>query len=640
MTQNNYDFIIVGGGPAGIMTAYKLNKENPSKTILLLEKNEKTLSDYKNIKGYNDIFKWSQAQNDPDFQYLFASEENKSVWMGKGLGGGTLHFGLQYIDSDYLIQKDFSEWTEHSGENIINAVNTITEAQKYNYTTQGPSSGYDELKTKIDNNDQADWYNNKIYSKDTTAVKTNRLLLGELIENNNEIDVEYGITIKKVNFVKKSNKKQIKSVEDFNEKKYYGNRIILCAGAIQTPAILQRSLIETEIQDGVITSNCGNKLYDHAGFYLMYAKKEQPNLSFTLNQDNLVKLNEYTTNKYIFKVTRPGGIGDNNVYDFTQWANDGNHPNGNNSIRKWVLSVDGKGNAKYELIYPHGNGTYNWNRGQNYRTLIGVFGSEINYDDLPANIKSDDLKNALFTQQEPQEQKEPIDLGFKSNEIISHIQSRDEDLKWQVYYSIIPNNENSIVLTFAQSTNLSESGKVLINDLDNNEIPPSVRLEHFGPGTIDSNNNEFINDLYNAFTINNTIMKDSGFQLYDYINQQFIPSDIFVTKEWIKNNYISIYHYHGTCQDIVDDTQKVNNTNNLYIGDISVLNKPWGGSTSFPALVTGYLVAKNISKDIENGDINGDKKIGIEDLNLVLKDWSSSQVTILNKIVSKFGSSI
>ena len=47
--------------------------------------------------GYDNIFNWSSAQNDPRFQYSFASDDNKSVWMDKELVC-TLHFGLQYID--------------------------------------------------------------------------------------------------------------------------------------------------------------------------------------------------------------------------------------------------------------------------------------------------------------------------------------------------------------------------------------------------------------------------------------------------------------------------------------------------------------------------------------------------------------
>ena len=38
MNTTNYDIIIVGGGIVGLATAYKLMNQNPSKTILVLEK--------------------------------------------------------------------------------------------------------------------------------------------------------------------------------------------------------------------------------------------------------------------------------------------------------------------------------------------------------------------------------------------------------------------------------------------------------------------------------------------------------------------------------------------------------------------------------------------------------------------------
>ena len=52
-------------------------------------------------------------------------------------------------------------------------------------------------------------------------------------------------------------------IQDYDENLYYGSNVILCAGAIQTPAILQRSNID-----------CGNSLYDHAGFTINYGKFE------------------------------------------------------------------------------------------------------------------------------------------------------------------------------------------------------------------------------------------------------------------------------------------------------------------------------------------------------------------------------
>ena len=48
----DYHFIIIGGGPSGIMCAYRLSKLNPEKKILILEKNSNTYEDYKTL-GYN-----------------------------------------------------------------------------------------------------------------------------------------------------------------------------------------------------------------------------------------------------------------------------------------------------------------------------------------------------------------------------------------------------------------------------------------------------------------------------------------------------------------------------------------------------------------------------------------------------------
>ena len=168
-----YDNVIVGGGPAGIMAAYNL-VNNPDKSILLLEKNEYTLDEYVNASdtGYDDIFKWSQSQNDPRFQYQFTSQDSKSVWMG-GLGGGTLHFGLQYIDSDQLIDHNFSEWKDDDGS-IINTVNNITGAERYSCGENTPNDKYYELKSYIDSvstSNNISVYNNKIYSNDITQAR-------------------------------------------------------------------------------------------------------------------------------------------------------------------------------------------------------------------------------------------------------------------------------------------------------------------------------------------------------------------------------------------------------------------------------------------------------------------------------------
>ena len=43
----DYHYIVVGGGAAGCMAAYRLSKKYPDKSIVILEINSNTLDDYK-----------------------------------------------------------------------------------------------------------------------------------------------------------------------------------------------------------------------------------------------------------------------------------------------------------------------------------------------------------------------------------------------------------------------------------------------------------------------------------------------------------------------------------------------------------------------------------------------------------------
>ena len=67
---------------------------------------------------------------------------------------------------------------------------------------------------------------------------------------------------------------------------------------------------------------------------------------------------------------------------------------------------------------------------------------------------------------------------------------------------------------------------------------------------------EYVNDIYNAYVKNHQLLTDRGYTL--------LSPQVLVNKQYIADNSDSIYHYHGSCADIVDEEQKVINTNNLY----------------------------------------------------------------------------
>ena len=268
-------------------------------------------------------------------------------------------------------------------------------------------------------------------------------------------------------------------LEDNNGKKYHGNNFILCAGAIQTPAILLRSGID-----------CANKLYDHIGYSLIYSKLTrieetitqpfQGEKKFNLNQTNLEILNDKNPGKYIFKVTN--GPGDGNVYDFTNWVN--LHPGGGSNITKWATDGIKNNNDRYELIYPSSHLTVNnmdrWPDSEDNFTEIGKFGEDIYYDNLPDNLKSNSLDKTLFPDQEIIVPKYvPTNLGLDTNNILTHVQTRDTEMKWQTYYSTIPGQETILVVTHATAGDLSGAGNIVL-DLEDINSNPLVTLNHFG----------------------------------------------------------------------------------------------------------------------------------------------------------------
>ena len=573
------DYIIVGGGPGGIMASYKINEFNPGKKIMLLEENSNTIEDYKN-KGYDNTSNWQLAMNDASFQNAFQSNNSKTIWLGKGLGGGTLHFGLQYIDN---INKNYEEW---SINNYFTDLSNITNVKKYDYQQNIPSEGWNNIKTILENSSNEvgiSVYNNKVYSTDLS--NNSRLLLGNLINDNSNINIQYGKKIERIIF----DGINVDYILDNCGNKYYTNNLILSAGAIKTPEILQRSGID-----------CGNKIFDHLGFNIVYGKLKRVETTttttttqefsgipeFQLNTTNIGKINEYSGREVYYATGSGVNSTDlNKVYDFSNWTNQ--HPGGSSAI----LRADGR---DWELKYPHSNSRWNSYK-SNFIEIDGKKLNEtINYNNLPSNLKSPSLYSNLFPDEEVTETITEVsylledDLSLNQNNVVNHLQTRDNSLNWQTYYSGIPGSNNMLIVTHALSTELTGSGSVKLNS-QTDQL--DISLDYYG-----NREDEMLEYLLDAFNKNDAILKLNGYTRINPAQDQVVN----ITKEYIKQVADSIYHYHGTAAigEVVDQNQKVIGYNNLYIADNSVLPNPWGGSSSVPAAITGIKCANNFKKNI------------------------------------------
>lgn len=312
----NFDYIIIGGGPAGIMSANRIAELKPESKILLIEKGKEKYADYKE-KGYNKLNNWLRAAYDVNFTTSFPSDKldlsNNTVGiaMGQGLGGGTNHFGLQYIDQIKMLSKSSpSEFATGEWEKILSCVNKVTKTKSYKYDNSFPLVLRNLNNVLLDNsNNGFDYgvYNNKIYSRD---LKT-RFSLASILEDKSNVYVMYDITVdridgdymgrggeymdddidtdyksglgtvqkgdvKKIMFFNKTNDIAEQPYIDVSEK----TQVILCAGAIFTSCILQRSgigLKNTLKKSGTYSKvglklrlPVGETLYDHAGVNLTY----------------------------------------------------------------------------------------------------------------------------------------------------------------------------------------------------------------------------------------------------------------------------------------------------------------------------------------------------------------------------------
>jgi hypothetical protein len=567
--EEEWDIIVVGGGPSGITCAYEFSKNQPDKKVLLLEKSKWTLNDYKD-SGYDDATQWFAAQNDPRWNYSFLSENEKSLMVGRGLGGGTNHFGGQWIDFlDFVI-----EFLPNLVEQFKKLVD-IFNPQRYNYDILENKS-YQTLFTALNNSDSFDTYNNRLYCSNLQTNK--RILPGEILEYLPNVKVKYDISISRI--LKEGD--QILGVVDENRNIYKGKNYVLSAGALATPEILLKSGITER-----------HTVYDHASINLVYVKqkviesKKVVNIYYTerelkelgLNVYNIGLGNEFDlTSKELNSYSNMTAI-----FRLTEKLTSEDIENINNGIlpKNQILLQSGMDGFPYVFDMQsfwsrnssrprHPGPSLERYLGESYdltSTLLGRHGNNF-WRLLKGKAKVIGIKGEIREETEVVQE----NLGFNPENYLNHLQTRDKDLLWQTYLSFLPGVPNYLVATYATSTELSH-GEIRL-DNENNLI---VKVNY---------NEKDINNILKAYNAMDPLLKKLGYSLID--------PRIQVNSEFINQTMNSIYHYHASCVELVDENYKMKDFNNLFISDLSVVPL-WPGSTSVPGLAVGLRVGQTLS---------------------------------------------
>ena len=547
------DVLILGAGPGGLSAAHKLTLRG--KSVRILEKSEHTLAEYKD-SNYDDTRLWQNAMGDARFSESFASSDGDTVWKGSGNGGGTLHFGLQYIDTESLIQ------SSELDPAIFAELQSLTQPQRYDYTHPAFNPNLANLRTSLEESSDFTTHNNKVYC--TNLETHSRLLYGDVYSSN----VTHGVHIDKLTM----DNQAVRYARDSQGKRHYAGSYVLAGGAITNPHILQNS--------GIATPD--TSMYDHLGFTVVYGKLvQQPVYSQVYDPDHLVTLNidtlqkiHNTTGRYVYKAegTNIPAVDTNKVWDFTNFTTQ--HIGGTAKITQWT--------STQTLVYPPTHSSLRWNSNKGKFPLIGDFEGSIRWGSLPNELQTDALAQSLgvpviSTGEIQGYEYIPQDLGLDNDNIVGHLQTRAADLSWQTYYSLSPGQSTALVLTHAQSAVLNKTGSVAGVDVDFNRATGDLDVA--------------ASQLLDAYSANENILTGLGYT-------RLSPSPGLVSTinaAFVKTAMNSIYHYHGSCSSLVDGENKVNGVSNLYIGDASALKKPWGGSTSVPAAVQGLIAGSYAS---------------------------------------------
>ena len=356
--QEKYDYIIVGAGSAGCLLANRLSA-NPDNSVLLIEAGRKDDNLWLHVPvGY---FK---TMNNPKFDWMYKLEKDKGLnnrridWpRGKVLGGSSALNGLLYIRGD---RHDYDNWKElgnkgwgyddvlpyfkkfecqENGENEYHGVDGELKVSNlrlrrkiadlfikaseeigipYNPDCNGEKQegvGYFQQTSfkGFRRSSYRSFLNRKIRSRENLTIITNTQISKLVFSDKKVIGVDC-----------------IQSKGQPNKTIYANHEVILSAGAISSPQILQLSGIGdekhlTKLGVKVIHNNpaVGKNLQDHLQVRMVF-KTNTRTLNDELNtwwKKALIGL------QYALFRTGPLTLSASQVYIFTNTSLDGSRPN-------------------------------------------------------------------------------------------------------------------------------------------------------------------------------------------------------------------------------------------------------------------------------------------------------------------------